>query len=92
MSTNPTLSESVLVSLDPLNPITPQETMVNQPDETYISANPLNQFLSNPNNAQMVEEIIEKHKHLILSHVVAQGMTIMSSDTPITASLQESPQ
>lgn len=47
LGTNPSLSESVLVSFYPLNLVTPEETMVNQLDEINISANHLDQCLSN---------------------------------------------
>lgn len=89
LGVNPTISESVPVNFDPLNPVVTKETLVNQLDEID---NPLDQFLSNLDNAQMIDKIIEKRKHQIFDHMVAQGMTIASSNTPVTASIQETPQ
>lgn len=51
--------------------------------------NLVDQFLSNPHNAQMVEETIENRKSIIFANMVAWGMIVSSPDAPMTASPQD---
>lgn len=69
-----------------LNQIPSYETMVNQLDEIDGQVNPIDQFLQDPNNTQMVDKIIESHKDLIFVNMFSQGMIITSLVTLVTAS------
>lgn len=62
--------------------------MINQPDGIDIPTNLVDQFILNPNNAQMIDETIEKHKHIFFANMAAQGLTIASPDTPVTVNLK----
>ncbi|GLJ38691.1 hypothetical protein SUGI_0788690 [Cryptomeria japonica] len=91
-SITPIMSGNVPTSYDLLNSIVTNDTMVNQPDETNNQDNRVDRFLANPNNTQMVDEIIESRKNLIFANMASQGMTVASLDKPVIASAQEPPQ
>lgn len=84
MGVNPIMSRNVPISNDPLNLTVFDESMFNQHDETDVQVNFVDQFLSNPTNAKMVNEIIESCKNLIFTNMVAQEMIVTSLHTLVT--------
>lgn len=85
---NLAMTGNVPLMYEMLNTTILEDIMVNQLDDMNSQIKPVDHFLANVNNAQMVDDIIEARKELIFANMVTSGMTIASLDTSITLSPQ----